>query len=207
MTPDSGRAASTPSAGETVLYCRACRRALNTRTTESGHVSYRHAIELRGQASDHPADPVPLTELPDPVMECDFCSQPGPVWAYVCDDQHTEIRVVTARVVGAADYQRRHRAARTLRTETAPGFTQAWGQRWSACDGCAALIEARDLYGLISRVTEAMPAKYTRGKHLVRVRGELHATYTNLFATLIPGRGRITPGNPLGVWPPPDSAT
>src|SRR6266540_2991088 len=177
MTPDSGRAASTPSAGETVLYCRACRRALNTRTTESGHVSYRHAIELRGQASDHPADPVPLTELPDPVMECDFCSQPGPVWAYVCDDQHTEIRVVTARVVGAADYQRRHRAARTLRTETAPGFTQA------------------------------MPAKYTRGKHLVRVRGELHATYTNLFATLIPGRGRITPGNPLGVWPPPDSAT
>jgi hypothetical protein len=47
-----------------------------------------------------------------------------------------------------------------------------WGERWSACDDCAALIETRDLMGLISRVTDAMPAKYTRGKKLLRVRGD-----------------------------------
>jgi hypothetical protein len=189
--------------GEPVWYCRTCSRALNTGTTARGQLTYRHATELRGEASDHPADPVPLTQLPHPVMECDFCSRPNPVWVYVCDDQHTEVRVVTARVVGAADYQRRHHAARTLGTQTAPGITQAWGQRWSACDGCAALIESRDLYGLIARVTDAMPAKYTRGKRLVRVRGGLHATYSGLLATLAPGRGRITPEHPLGVWQAP----
>jgi hypothetical protein len=58
---------------------------------------------------------------------------------------------------------------------------------------------------LIGRVVEAMPAKYTRGKRLVRVRGELHGTYSAVFDTLAPGRGRIEPGHPLGVWTvPPD---
>src|SRR5207248_1740489 len=80
--------------------------------------------------------------------------------------------------------------------------TQQWGQRWAACEGCAELIEASDLYGLISRVTDAMPAKYTRGNRLARVRGELHATFSNILACLQPGRGRITPAQPLGVWEP-----
>jgi hypothetical protein len=78
-----------------------------------------------------------------------------------------------------------------------------WGQRWSACDGCAALIEHRDLMGLIARVTDAMPAKLTRGKKLLLTRGLLHDNYTTVFATLRPGRGRITSGHPLGVWDPP----
>lgn len=199
--------ASVAGGGETLPYCRTCRRALNIRATESGRVSYRHAGELRGEVSDHPGDPVSLTELADPVMECDFCSRPDPLWVYVGADQHTETRVVTARVVGVADYQRRHHAARTRRTETAPGITQVWGQRWVACDGCAARIEARDLYGLISRVAEAMPAKYTRGRGLVRVRGELHATFGGLFATLVPGRGRITPQHPLGLWQAPEGTS
>ena len=55
--------------------------------------------------------------------------------------------------------------------------------------------------GLIWRVVEAMPAKLTRGNRLVRIRGELHATYMTVFDTLAPGRGRIEPGHPLGVWP------
>jgi hypothetical protein len=79
-----------------------------------------------------------------------------------------------------------------------------WGERWSACEGCATLIESRDLMGLISRVTDAMPAKYTRGKKLLRVRGDLHANYSTVLATLHPGRGRITAEHPLGVWEPPD---
>ena len=78
-----------------------------------------------------------------------------------------------------------------------------WGERWSACDCCAALIETRDLMGLISRVTDAMPAKYTRGKKLVRVRGDLHANYSTVLATLRPGRGRITSEHPLGDWDSP----
>jgi hypothetical protein len=102
--------------------------------------------------------------------------------------------------VGLHDYRRRHLAARTRNVETTAGPSQMWGERWSACDGCAALIEARDLMGLISRVTDAMPAKYTRGKKLVRVRGDLHANYSTVFATLRPGRGRITSEHPFGDW-------
>ena len=47
-----------------------------------------------------------------------------------------------------------------------------------------------------------MPAKYTRGNRLARVRGELDATFSNVLACLQPGRGRITPDQPLGVWEP-----
>ncbi len=202
MTPDAGLPASAPTTGDALRYCRTCRRALNSKTASSGRVTYHHAAELRGAVSDHAADPVPLTELNDPVMECDFCSRPDPAWTHVCADQHTEVRKVTARVVGARDYRDRHGAARVLRTETEPGLTQAWGQRWAACEGCAALIEQRDLYGLVGRVADAMPAKYTRGNRLARTRGELHANYSNVFATLQPGRGRITPEHPLGVWEP-----
>ncbi len=183
-------------------YCRTCRRALNVRSFPEGKVTYRHSEELRGEPVDHPADPVPLTELDNPVMECDFCSRPDPAWCYLTGDQTTESRVVTSRAVGVRDYQRRHHAARTLGVTTAAALTQQWGQGWAACEGCAELIEASDLYGLIGRVADAMPAKYTRGNRLARVRGELHATFSNVLACLQPGRGRITPDRPLGVWEP-----
>jgi hypothetical protein len=187
---------------QTLPYCRTCRRALNVAASPAGKVTYRHSEELRGEPVDHPADPAPLTELDNPVMECDFCSRPDPAWCYLTGDQITESRVITSRTVGTRDYQRRHRAARTLGVTTAPALTQLWGQRWTSCEGCAELIEAGDLYGLISRVTDAMPAKYTRGNRLARVRGELHATFSNVFACLQPGRARITPDRPLGVWEP-----
>jgi hypothetical protein len=183
-----------------VLYCRRCRRAVNTRTGPGG-ATYVHAVEVRGESVDHRPDPAPVTEIPDPLIECDFCSAPDAAWIYRCADQRTDVRRVTARVVDAADYRDRHRAARTRRTETEHALTQAWGEHWSACSGCAELIEARDLYGLIRRVVDAMPAKLTRGNRLVRVRGQLHNTYTAVFDTLAPGRGRIEPGHPLGVWP------
>jgi hypothetical protein len=191
----------------TPTYCRSCRTALNVRTAPGGEVTYLHAAEVRGGATDHPADPVPLAELPDPLMQCDFCSVDNPRWVYVGADQRTNIDVVTGRVVGAGDYRKRHHAARVLRTETTPGITQAWGTRWATCDACARFLDRGDVYGLIARVVAAMPAKYTRGNRLVRVRAQLHATYSGLLANLQPGRGRITPEHPLGIWEPPPSAS
>lgn len=193
---------TSPNPAETppVMYCRRCRRAVNTRTGPTG-VTYVHAVEVRGETVDHRPDPAPVTEITDPLIECDFCSTPDAAWIYRCADQHTDVHTVTRRVVDAADYRDRHHAARTRRTETEHAITQAWGEQWSACNGCAELIEARDLYGLISRVVDAMPAKLTRGNRLVRVRGQLHHTYKAVFDTLAPGRGRIEPGHPLGVWP------
>jgi hypothetical protein len=184
------------------IYCRTCRRALN-RLEIGGILRWVHPAELRGEPVDHPAAPIRLTDLADPLIECDFCSHGTPTTVYLCEDLRTHVDVVTKRVVGRADYQRRHLAARTRRIETAPGITQAWGQRWSACDDCAALIEQRDLYGLIRRVTDHMPRKFTRGKRLAATRAHLHAHYRDMFDTLLPGAGRITRGHPLGVWGTP----
>lgn len=184
------------------LYCLRCRRGVNTRVNSLGIVvQYLHAAEQRGLRSDHDPEPVPVTEILDPIIECDFCSTPDAAWIYRCANQFSEHRRVTERVVGVSDYRSRHGAARARRTDTEHAFTQAWGERWSACGDCAELIEARDLYGLIRCVVDSLPAKFTRGKHLVRVRGELHDTYSEVFDTLAPGRGRIAPGHLLGIWP------
>jgi hypothetical protein len=126
-----------------VTYCRRCRRAVNTHTGPGG-VRYLHAVEVRGKPVDHHPDPVPVTEIADPLIECDFCSTPQAVWIYRCADQRTDVPKVTARVVDARDYHKRHHAARALRTESEPALTQAWGEHWSACSDCAKLIEARD---------------------------------------------------------------
>lgn len=196
---------TSPSPDEVPFHCRACRRALHRRETSKGVVTFVHPAEVRGGTSEHQAQPAPVTEILDPIIECDFCSRPDAAWIYVCADQESETRIVTARTVGAGDYQRRHHAARTRSVETTPGPMTIWGERWSTCDGCATLIENRDLYALISRVTDAMPTKYTRGKRLVAVRGQLHGHYGTILATLRPGRGRITAHHPLGVWMVPDS--
>src|SRR5256714_14324701 len=140
-------------------YCRTCRRPLNVRMSPAGVVTYRHCEQLRGDPVDHPADPIPLAALDNPVMVCDFCSQPDPAWVYRSGEQTTDSRIVTSRAVGIRDYQRRHHAARTKAVTTTPGPTQLWGQRWTACVECAELIERRDVYGLVGRVADAMPAK------------------------------------------------
>ena len=184
------------------LYCRRCRRAVNTHTGTTG-VTYLHAIELRGHTVDHQAEPVPVTDINDPLIECDFCSAANAEWIYRCADQRTDLHTITKRVVGARDYRDRHHAARTRRTETEHALTHAWGEQWAACPPCAELIEDRDLYGLIGRVVEALPAKLSRGNRLARIRGQLHDRYATVFDTLAPGRGRIEPGHPLGVWPNP----
>jgi hypothetical protein len=202
MTNDPGWATVPPE--QIPPYCRTCRRALQWRLSPSGVLDFIHAAEQRGDTSDHPAAPTPLTEIVNPIIECDFCPAQDAAWIYWCADQRTDTRIITSRTVGLHDYRRRHLAARTRSTETSAGPSQMWGERWTACEGCATLIERRDLMGLISRVTDAMPAKYTRGKKLLRVRGDLHANYSTVFATLRPGRARITAEHPLGVWEPPD---
>jgi hypothetical protein len=195
----SGTEWTTPPPEQIPPYCRTCRRALIRRVAPSGAVDFLHAFGLRGGSADHPARPAPLTKIPGPIIDCDFCSAPDAAWIYICADQQTDTRIVTSRTVDLGDYQRRHHAARTRNVETTAGPLQTWGERWSACNQCATSIEDRDLMGLISRVTDAMPAKFTRGKRLLLVRGLLHDQYSSMLATLRPGRGRITAEHPLGV--------
>jgi hypothetical protein len=185
-------------------YCRTCRRGLYVRDTPAGP-RYLHAQAMRGGGEvDHAPDPAPLAEVPDAIQECDFCSALA-VFVYACGDQDTDRAVITSRTVSAQDYRERHHAARTRRVQTDGYRTDRWGERWTACPDCAACLDGRDLMGLIRRATDAFPARVTRGRKLQAVRGELHTVYTNIFATLAPGRGRILPGQPLGVWEPTDA--
>lgn len=158
-------------------------------------MTFVHNAELRGATSDHPPRPAPPDQVTDPVIECDFCSRPEATWAYHCDraELHTDTRTVTSRTVAAQDYRDHHHAARSLHETTTPGPTHRWGQEWLSCDGCAGFLDKRDLYGLISRVIDAMPRQLTRGKRLARTRAELNTTYTTVLATLAPGRDPITP--------------
>ena len=197
------RPSSTP---DPSMYCRTCTRALQVRRHgDAGPVEYLHAADLRGDHTDHTPAPVPLAELPDAVQECDFDSATPAVFVYVCDEQVTAHSRIAQRIVGQDDYLRRGAAARSLREVTEHMQTHHWGQRWAACEGCAALIEARDLLGLIRRVTDGLPARMLNTPRKLRaVRGELDATYSHVFATLRPGRLRITTGNPLGI---PDDAS
>jgi hypothetical protein len=194
---------ATPRPEQIPLYCRTCRRALDTGLSPAGMFDFLHPAERRGEDVDHQADPAPITEITAPIIDCDFCSAPGAVWIYACADQTSDLRMITSITVGAHDYREQHYAARIRSARTSAGPTQLWGERWTACGACAVLIESRDLMGLISRVADAMPAKYTRGKKLARVRGELHQNYSTVLATLRPGRGRITADNPVGRWEMP----
>jgi hypothetical protein len=65
------------------VFCRRCRRAVSTRIGPTG-VTFLHAVELRGDTVDHRADPVPVTEIDNPLIECDFCSAPEAAWIYRC---------------------------------------------------------------------------------------------------------------------------
>jgi hypothetical protein len=202
MTP--GIPSNSAASNSEPRFCRTCRRALTRRTSPTGMDTFIHAIQLRGGNVDHPTSPAPVSEVPDPIIECDFCSHPEPQWVYQCADQHTDPRIVTSRTISAYDYRHRHRAARTLKTKTTAGTRQEWGQHWTACDGCAQFIERRDVYGLVTRVADSMPKKFTRGARLPRVRAELHANYTTVLATLAPGRGRVNSSHPLGIWDVPE---
>lgn len=183
------------------MYCRTCKRSLSTFTPAGGGQLYVHAAELREQSVDHPPDPIPLAELPDAIQQCDFDSAEPALYVYACDNQFRNIDRVAARYVGAADYTRRHHAARTRREVMEKGYTQSMGEHWTACAGCAELIEADDLLGLMRRVTEALNPKLTNTrKKLVETRAKLRQDYSEFLATRRPGRGRLSYGHPLGEW-------
>lgn len=181
-------------------YCLACGLALE-RVTSRGFVQYAHGAQMLGRITDHAAVAIPLSEHPNPIIKCDFCSEPHAQWAYVRDSQTTVLRAITKEVVSQRDYRDRHWAARKLRTETGgPGTSINSGERWAACEHCAKFIEERDIYGLISHVLSGMPAKYNRGRLLIETRGKLLDNFSAMFTSLRPGRGQITRENPRGLW-------
>ncbi len=187
-----------------VRFCRTCGEVLNVlQRAAGGPKQYLHSGQRPNRRYGHPTEAVRLEDLDrPPVIRCDFCSTATAAWVYRCDDQTTHRKEILRQDVAQRDYASRHGAARVRRTVTEHRETHTIGERWSACDDCAVVIEDRDLLALISRGIDGLPGTFT-GKRLIRMRGELDGLYGHVFDTLKPGRGHITPQHPFGVWPDP----
>lgn len=179
-------------------YCRTCKYALNV-LYRNGITRYLHIAEARGGNVDHPADPVPLAELPDAIQLCDLCDDTA-AFIYTCDDRITDRKRVTARYVRHDEHRDRNYAARIVRADTETTSSYVWGQRFAICTPCGQLIESGELPQLVTRLTDLMPPKAKRGRKLAELRAQLYTDAGHLMATRLPGRHRITPTNPLGVW-------
>jgi hypothetical protein len=170
-------------------YCKVCRRAL-MKFSQGGVVTWTHQMQFDGP--DHEPVPVPLSEIPDPEMFCDFCSAPNPPWTYACIAPQMVNRQRSPRMVTMGSHTGRYekrlrdvstREAKRWGTSGGANLNTNAGEIWAACDGCADLIDADDRYGLISRVVAAMPAKLSKGNKLAPLRGELAGMFEPFFAT------------------------
>lgn len=183
----------------TPTHCRTCTFALDVRLDPvTGRVlGYQHTgATSRFIDTPHVPDPVPLEDFPQARFVCDICSSPDALWSYasvemtatmqergtqVVDPQHQH-----ARMWG---HQHRQASAREARRWGVRGDATSTGilsDGWAACEPCAALLDARDLLGLISRAVDAMPAKWSKGKRLIGVRADLRSVYEPLLAHLAP---------------------
>lgn len=183
------------------IFCRTCRDPLTSVKPAAGPQTWIHGQSLvTRQAPDHQPDPVPLSQLPGANQVCDFCNESNPLFVYRAQRQETETARPKTIYKNLTDYRDKSYNARTVRTEGSSILEQGYSPDWAACAGCAELIEARDLNGLVFRVMQNMPAKLTRRNRLVQTRADLFDRYGTLFKEMKPGRGRITKENPLGEW-------
>lgn len=198
---------------EKSMYCQVCQFACDHLRPDVGPSRYVHteAVLLhhrRLRVVDHEPVPVPIETLAAPIQLCDFDIEIPAVFIYVSGDRVTVDKRVTARYVSAGDHQRQNVAARTLRVETEKMMTSNWGTRWAACEGCAALIEAGDILGLLRRSVDRLPAKHTNTqKKLIGVRSRINEQFEDFFSTRLPARLRIIDGHPLGVADNTDGPT
>jgi hypothetical protein len=98
---------------------------LNSRTTAKGR-EYQHGLP---PTDGHIPQPVPISQITDPVLVCDFCSASNPVWSY----RFNQINVVVAD------------------PDNAIVGNHNLGQLWAACAACAKLVDANDQPGLSRR--------------------------------------------------------
>jgi hypothetical protein len=181
-------------------YCRTCKHALNV-FYRNGVTRYLHNAESRGGTVDHPADPIPLAELPDAIQLCDLCDGPA-AFVYTCDDRITDRKKVTAQYVRHHEYREQNYAARVVRADTETTSSYVWGQRFAICTPCGLLIEGDQLPQLVTRLTDLMPTRAKRGRKLTELRARLYTDAGHLMTTRLPGRHRLTASNPVGVWEP-----
>lgn len=112
---------------------------------------------------------------------CDFCSAPDPEWIY-----HTRAPIEHTQAEPTYTGRHRHRRiARHWATETPEQGRPVEVRRdefstgWTACTGCAQLIELRDMERLITRLRRLHPATFA-----AHPRGILRDRFTPFFRTI-----------------------
>lgn len=157
-------------------YCRTCGRALTRLTAPDGTVSYFHDGLTR--TDDHEIVRVPLREVENPVMYCDFCGAQRPEWSYLTADVH----VAYQDSIGVRIVTREQAEQMGL---TGPGTTgSASGRWWAACDDCGQCLDGGFIDALITRATGQFPPKQLRGRHLIELRATLRQMYEPVFTSL-----------------------
>lgn len=109
-------------------YCGVCRYALEHETWNDGTPDrFVHPLAVIQYIEPHDPDPIPLAEMIQVNMVCDFCSAPNPKWML--------------RFRGLA------------MTTAAPGYkrTDDLGEWWATCGQCRIAVRARDLHMLGAR--------------------------------------------------------
>ncbi|MFG1926841.1 hypothetical protein [Cryptosporangium sp. NPDC048952] len=129
-----------------VMACRICRTPLNTYQDTDGiePASYRHPH--RSTAWDHQPDPVPMIELDDVTISCDFCS-----------DRYPLVVVGTERITSAIP----------------GGDIHNFGTTWAACAACALDLDNNRLTQLTGRALRRL--RFSRDSREAFLLRALHA--------------------------------
>lgn len=173
-------------------YCKVCRRAV-TRLTSSrtGETTYTH--EGLTVTEPHEIVVVPLHEIENPILYCDFCGREGPQWSYLTANVKLRHQLAV-QVVDEGEGQYTGRYARRIRVLTPreaerlglseDALNTASGRWWAACDNCGVCLDDGNLDGLITRATDQFPAKLRKASKLPEMRGHLRQMYEPVFEGL-----------------------
>lgn len=151
-------------------YCKVCRQALDREiNVVTGKTTFKHN---KLHEHDHEPDPVPNEEMLYTDSFCDFCSAPGPKWAY-----HFKANPVT-------------------KTESGP--YHIWGENWAACEPCAEIIELRNANMLLNRVIREWKKKQKMDMPAMG-QYQLRMLYSLLLETMSHRTEMVQGIDPLGL--------
>jgi hypothetical protein len=109
-------------------YCGVCRYALERETWNDGTPErFVHPLAVIELIEPHDPQPIPLVEMIEPNMVCDFCSRPAPTWLL--------------------------RFPNVQMTTTPPGHsrTDDLGVWWASCGQCRIAARSADVLTLAGR--------------------------------------------------------
>lgn len=144
------------------MICAVCKRVLNSRLViATGEMIWEHPTGP-DDSYDHEPAPAPSADLAGVHLVCDFCSQPNPMWSWS--------------------------ARRPLQVNAGGTLHDYSSTPWAACHTCSELIKARDLDGLVSRVSKTSPLMREVTRHeRRRLKEKLRERYRQLLAAGLDG--------------------